>query len=260
MRTELTTGVVSRAVLAAAGVLAATVAVAGCTGGATAGSATPGGSLGQAVPTTTVVGAPTVTYTSPAGQSTSTGAPATTSDTRPAGTRNGTGSNGTGSTGTRPTVVATHTAKLPECKPATLKLSFGAGDAGMSQQHTVLRFTNVGSRSCVIVGFPGVSYVAGDKGTQVGAPARRVGRIGPQVTLTPGEVASTVVSSVSVGVFDPATCRPTPVRGYRIYPPDSTASMFIPLPAGVRGCAGTSPDPQLTVVTIRAGRGEPDQH
>jgi hypothetical protein len=241
MHTKFTSGVVSRAVLAAAGVLAATVAVAGCTGGATAGSAAPNGSLAAGA-TTTVVGAPTDTYTAPAGQPTTTG----TTGTAPAA-------------GTRPTVVATRTAGIPECKPASLKLSFGGGDAGMSQQHTVLRFTNVGSRSCVIVGFPGVSYVAGARGAQVGAPAVRVGRIGSQVTLTPGQVASTVVSSVSVGVFDPATCRPTPVRGYRIYPPDSTASMFIPLRAGVSGCAGRTPDPQLTVVTIRRGLGSPDQ-
>lgn len=162
-------------------------------------------------------------------------------------------------TGSGNAVAATHSPSIPECKASTLAVSFGGSDAGMSQQEQVLRFTNVGKRSCVIVGFPGVSYVAGDSGQQVGAPAVRTGRIGRQITLAPGAVASTVIHSVDVGVFDAAACRPTPVRGYRIYAPDDRASMFIALHDGVQGCAGTTPDPQLSVVTVKAGSGNPDQ-
>lgn len=146
-------------------------------------------------------------------------------------------------------------ARTPECTARTLSLSFGPGDAGMSQQERVLRFTNKGSTRCAIVGFPGVSYVTGDDGRQVGAPAVRTGRIGAQVNLAPGAVASTIVHSVDPGVFDPSACRPTPVRGLRIYAPDDTAAMFIPYPSGAQGCAGTTPDPQLSVVTITAGPG-----
>jgi hypothetical protein len=149
--------------------------------------------------------------------------------------------------------------KLPECKASTLRVTFGGGDAGMSQQERVLRFTNTGSRTCAIVGFPGVSYVAGDDGHQVGAAAVRSGRIGSQVDLAPGAVASTVIHSADPGVFDPSTCRPTTVRGYRIYAPDDTAAMFIPLSSGSQACAGTTPEPALSVVTIKAGLGNPDQ-
>jgi hypothetical protein len=231
MRT-ITGRVVARTVLGAAGLLTA-VAVVGCSGGTATftGSATPNGSVATnpAGASTTVVGPPTQTYTA-----TTDATSATTSRGAPA------------------TVARSAT---PECGPASLKLSFGGGDAGMSQQHEALRFTNVGRGSCVIVGFPGVSYVAGDKGTQVGAPAVRSGKIGAQITLKPGQVASTIISSVEVGVFDAKVCRPTPVRGYRIYPPDSTASMFIALPGGVRGCAGSPPDPQLSVVSITRGPG-----
>ena len=162
-----------------------------------------------------------------------------------------------GATATPPTghtgsAVAQH-ALTPECTADSLTLSLGTGDAGMSQRHQPLRFTNTGGKSCVIVGFPGLSYVTGDSGRQVGAAATRDGRIGAQITLRPGEVASTTVHSVDAQVFDAAACKPTPVRGYRVYAPDDTAAIFVPLPAGTEGCAGTTPDPQLSVSTIVAG-------
>jgi hypothetical protein len=159
--------------------------------------------------------------------------------------------------GSAPTRAATPiAARTPECTARTLSLSFGAGDAGMSQQERVLRFTNKGATPCAIAGFPGVSYVTGDDGRQVGAPAVRTGKIGAQVNLAPGAVASTIVHSVDPGVFDPSACRPTPVRGLRIYAPDDTAALFIAYPSGAQGCAGTTPDPQLSVVTITAGPGK----
>src|SRR5438270_5352872 len=55
-----------------------------------------------------------------------------------------------------------------ECKAANLRLSLGQGDAAMSHQYIPLRFTNTGQTPCVMIGFPGVSYVTGDNGQQVG--------------------------------------------------------------------------------------------
>ncbi|HEX3650907.1 MAG TPA: DUF4232 domain-containing protein [Pseudonocardiaceae bacterium] len=143
--------------------------------------------------------------------------------------------------------------RTAECKPANLKLSLSTSDGAAGHFFQALRFTNVSKVSCVIVGFPGVSYVSGDKGTQVGRPAVRDGRIGAQITLRPGQVASAVVSETDIGVFDPTECKPTATRGFRVYPPDSTASMFVAQTG--RGCAGNPPSPQLRVQTIRPGAG-----
>jgi hypothetical protein len=156
-----------------------------------------------------------------------------------------------------PAAVTAHTSRTPECKSSGLKLSLVGDGAATSHDFWTLKFTNAGSRSCVIVGFPGVSYVAGDKGVQVGQPAVREGHIGQQITLAPGHFASTVIDAVAVDVFPSATCHKTSVRGFRVYPPDETASMYIPLPHGGEGCTSTPPSPQLTVVTIQPGLAQP---
>lgn len=141
----------------------------------------------------------------------------------------------------------------PECKPANLKLTLGPTNGAAGTFYAPLRFTNVSDATCVMVGWPGVSYVTGDNGTQVGQPAKRTGPKGPQVTLRPGAVASSVLAMTDVGVFDPAECKPTATRGLRVYPPDSTASMFVARPG--RGCAGNPPSPQLRVEAVKPGAG-----
>jgi uncharacterized protein DUF4232 len=141
----------------------------------------------------------------------------------------------------------------PECRASNLKLSLGPSDGAAGHSFQALRFTNSSSQNCVIVGFPGVSYVTGSAGTQVGVPAQRDGAKGGQIILKPGQVASAIVSFTDVGVFDASVCKPTPTLGLRVYPPDSTASMFIA--QNGTGCAGNPPSPQLRVQTIKPGPG-----
>jgi uncharacterized protein DUF4232 len=224
----------AQAALLTTGAVAALV-LAGC-GGATPGQATGGASIAQsgAASSGSAGGTTFIPVTS-----TTVAQPPTTTTTPAAATGGGAAEPGTGTT--------------PECKPANLKLSLGSGDGAAGHVFQALRFTNVSKVSCVIVGFPGVSYVAGDNGAQVGQPSQRDGKIGAQITLRPGHVASAIVSETDIGVFDPAECKPTATRGFRVYPPDSTASMFV-AQAG-RGCAGNPPSPQLRVQTIKPGDG-----
>jgi len=140
-----------------------------------------------------------------------------------------------------------------ECKVADLSLSLGGGDAAAGTSYRALVFTNKGSRTCTIQGFPGVSYVAGDDGHQVGPAAYRTGSKGPVVTLKPGANAFAEVGFVQVGNYDPAVCKPTEVRGLRVYPPHDYDSMFLPNPG--TGCAATPPGNQLTVTTVQPGSG-----
>jgi Domain of unknown function (DUF4232) len=140
-----------------------------------------------------------------------------------------------------------------ECRSAELKLSIGRGEGAAGTVFRPLRFTNSGARPCTIQGFPGVSYVAGDDGHQVGPAAFREGTKGAPVSLAPGDTAFATVGFVQVRNFDPAVCKPTAIRGLRVYPPHETASLFLPLEG--TGCAGTPPGNQLTVRTVQKGQG-----
>jgi hypothetical protein len=230
-----------RTLVVGAGVLAA-VAVVGC--GTQSPNAQNTGSPSQTV----AAGAPSNSNTSTSDGMTSTGA-----------TGNTSAATGSGASGGSGAVSAARIGGIPECKANTLRLSFGGSDAGMSQQYQVLRFTNTGKQTCAIVGFPGVSFVTGDNGQQVGAPATRTGKKDGQVNLAPGAVGSTVLHTVDTGVYDGGSCQVTPVRGYRVYAPDDTASMFIALPASMTACNNPA-DTGLAVVTIRPGLGSTDQY
>ncbi|MEV6905034.1 DUF4232 domain-containing protein [Amycolatopsis sp. NPDC051372] len=143
----------------------------------------------------------------------------------------------------------------PECKAGQLKLSFGEGEgAAAGSNNYALQFTNTGENPCVIVGFPGVSFVAGDQGRQVGKAASRVGAKGPQINLAPGRMASAPVSEADALAFPQNTCRPVPVRGLRVYAPDDTAAEFIPF-SGQEVACSELPTSQLSVKTIVAGDG-----
>ncbi|HST98036.1 MAG TPA: DUF4232 domain-containing protein [Geodermatophilus sp.] len=138
----------------------------------------------------------------------------------------------------------------PRCTTAGLSATLGEGDAAAGSVTRPLVFTNTGAAPCELRGFPGVSYVAGADGHQVGPAAQETGERAGEVVLRPGGKAQALVQFVQVANFDAAVCQPTPVRGLRVYPPGDTASLFVA--ADGTGCAGTPPGPQLSVRTVTA--------
>jgi hypothetical protein len=129
----------------------------------------------------------------------------------------------------------------------------------MSQNHTGLQLRNVGSSPCALYGYPGVSWVAGADGHQVGAAATREpnnsGSEGIAV-LAPGALASAPLDIVDASVIPSSSCKPVPVRGLRVYPPGQTAAMFIPLPTSAGGygeCSLTTQQPTLIVGYVQLG-------
>lgn len=138
------------------------------------------------------------------------------------------------------------------CPTASLRITLGDGDAGAGSSYRPLLFTNTGGSTCQLRGFPGVSYVTGDDGQQVGPAAAMSGERGGEVRLVPGGSAAARLQLVDVQNFDAATCRPTPVRGLRVYPPGNTQSAFVPF--GTTGCAAEQlPGNQLSVQTMTSG-------
>lgn len=241
----MTRRTVGRGVLLGAGIAATVVLAAACGGGQSNASGGAGVSTSSAAGAT---GSNLGSGTTFIPASTTVAPPPTAPVTTTPGRTTGGGSAGSGGA-----PAVSKPTSTPECRVANLTLSLGPSDGAAGHFYQALRFTNKGGSSCAIVGFPGVSYVTGDKGTQVGAPAQRDGAKGGQITLKPGATASSVLTLTDVGVFDSSACKPTTIRGLRVYPPDERSSMFVARSG--TGCAGSPPSPQLRVQTVKPGLG-----
>ncbi|NUT92221.1 MAG: DUF4232 domain-containing protein [Saccharothrix sp.] len=145
-----------------------------------------------------------------------------------------------------------HTSTTPTCTSVDLNIAFGRteGTAGTTYREVVL--TNRGIATCVLRGFPGVSFVDAS-GNRVGTAAVRRGERGALLTLSHGASATSDVGFVNIANFDPAVCRPTSVWGLKVYPPDETRPLYLPM-TDQSGCAGdTSPHGNhLTVASVRS--------
>lgn len=85
-------------------------------------------------------------------------------------------------------------------------------------------------------GWPGVSYVGGGNGTQVGAPADRTGS--PRILkLAPGKAATALLREIDAANFDDS-CAIQLVDGLRIYPPNQKSAVFVA--HKTHGCAAAS--------------------
>lgn len=152
-------------------------------------------------------------------------------------------------------------AGTPACETASLRASLGGGaGAGMSQNHTGLQLRNVGSSACALYGYPGVSWVAGADGHQIGVAAVRQpdpsGNTEGTVILAPGATASAPLDIVDAAAIPQSACKPVPVRGLRVYPPGQRAALFIPLAtssAGYGECSGATQQPTLMVGYLQPG-------
>ncbi|MCK9897604.1 DUF4232 domain-containing protein [Frankia sp. AgB32] len=125
----------------------------------------------------------------------------------------------------------------------------GEGAAGSTYEKLVL--TNTGSTSCLLRGFPGVSYVD-EAGRQVGAAATRTGATGAAVRLAPGGSATATLRTVHPGIQQGCEQpdQTAPVAALRIYPPANTAALRLPL-SGVTACT----DPAVTQLSVTAFTG-----
>jgi len=136
-----------------------------------------------------------------------------------------------------------------ECASSGLSVQIAPYDAGAGHQYSRMTFTNTSGASCYLRGWPGVSYVAGDDGHQVGGSATRQSGNGvTTVRLAPGGHTYAFIDQPEVTNFPKTSCDPTSVRGYRIYPPDETAAKYVPSPD--TQCASTSVGrPRISPVT-----------
>jgi hypothetical protein len=140
-------------------------------------------------------------------------------------------------TATTPSTGTTKPPGVPTCQAAQLKVKLaedpGGGAAGSTYSH--LTFTNTGATTCVMTGWPGVSYVD-NNGTQIGSPADRTGSP-TVVSLKSGAVADAPLKEAAAGNFD-ADCIITPADGLRVYSPNTKVAVFVA--HTVEACAAPS--------------------
>ena len=205
-------------------------------------SACSGGSTSDAAPTATT----TVTTTPSSTATPSQAPPATVTPSTPAGTV--TSSAPSPSTPT-PTDTPSPTGPAP-CTTSQLRITIGGGSGGAAgSAYTAVNFVNTGPAPCTLNGHPGVSTVAGADGTQVGAAAKRDGTSAP-VQVAPGAAAHATLRILDYQALPTSRCQPTAFRGYRVYPPDQTASAFVAMPGTT---CGDDSEVLLTISPVEAG-------
>jgi len=138
------------------------------------------------------------------------------------------------------------------CDSGDIDVALGKGEAAAGSFYAPLRLRNTSDASCVLAGYPGVSYVAGSDDHQVGPAAERVDAASPTVTLEPGDAAHATVEFVRVRNYPAAACEPTDVTGLRVYLPGEKDSTVVSYSG--TGCAGDDMSgSQLTVKPVQPG-------
>jgi hypothetical protein len=183
-------------------------------GGLLVGSLAACSSGGNATPTATA----TVTKTATASSSPSSSAPASSA---PSPSSTGGGTNAGGDTGGASTDGM--------CTVDHLKGGVAAGSGGAAGSTYIhLTFTNTGTSSCTLQGWPGVSFVGSNNGSQIGDAATfDRSSAHPTVTLQSGQVAVASLKIAQAANFPADQCSARTADGFRVYPPGSKASLFI---------------------------------
>ena len=138
-----------------------------------------------------------------------------------------------------------------ECGTAAVRVSFVNNGAAAGTLQDDLNFANVSSRSCYLVGWPGVSYVTRPHGRPVGAAASWTRGMHGKVVLAPGGAAHAALTFaynplIGASAECPADIR---VRWLRVYPPGHHAPAFLRL--GFTSAACTNGFKTLLVGPLR---------
>jgi hypothetical protein len=116
------------------------------------------------------------------------------------------------------------------CKAATLSAATDAtGGGAAGSVYMTLTLTNAGTEPCILKGFPAASFAVDANGEPIGAPAKRDESTPvADVLLAPGQGGKAVLRYTHAENYP--DCTLTPAAGYRIYPPEDTASLFLAQP------------------------------
>jgi hypothetical protein len=125
-----------------------------------------------------------------------------------------------------------------------VKLGLSERDPGVAYQ--VVEFTNQGSVTCILDGYPGVSLAAG--AAPIGLPAAHNTAVSPKpVTLPRGGVANVLVQITDAHHYAQASCDPVQARYLIIYMPNDTPPVKL-------GYAATACAKRVSIMQVSAVR------
>lgn len=156
--------------------------------------------------------------------------------------------------------AATPAAGTAACTTGSLKATVvtGAGGAAAGSTYYPVNLTNTGSSSCALFGYPGVSWVTGPSGSQIGQPAKRNPVVAPStVVLGPGQTAHVTLQVVDAQNYDKSTCQPVTAHWLKIFPPGQYTALYVKFSALT--CSAKLPGnlgSPLTVDAVKAGQGK----
>jgi hypothetical protein len=149
------------------------------------------------------------------------------------------------------------------CASRALKVKVDTAQSGAAAGSTYvpIDFTNIGSSTCTLFGYPGVSAVSSPSGGQLGRAATRNGApAAALVTLVPGGVAHATIQVANAQNYSASQCNPVTAHYLRIYPPNQFRAIYARYTVLV--CSAKLPHSlgsQLHVFVVRPGPGKAGQ-
>jgi hypothetical protein len=155
------------------------------------------------------------------------------------------------------------TPSAPTCSTADLSgtVNSSQGGAAAGSAYYPLNLTNTSKSSCYLYGYPGVSFVTGPSGSQIGEPASRNPAIAPRtVIVPPGGTAHVTVQVVDALNYSKSDCKPVTAHWLKVFPPGQFTALYIKFTATT--CSVKLPSKlgvPLTVDAVKGGTGKPGQ-
>jgi Protein of unknown function (DUF4232) len=154
---------------------------------------------------------------------------------------------------TSPQPVAVSSSSAPAtgpsgCLASALQAQVGGSQGAAGTIYQVIVLTNASNATCTLYGYPGVSFVTGVGGAQVGLPATKNPVVAKTlVTLAAGAQAAFLLGVHDVGAIP--SCKVTNVDWLRIYPPGDYGSITVK--DKTQSCANAN----LSIMTVSPVRG-----
>jgi hypothetical protein len=148
--------------------------------------------------------------------------------------------------------VAPSQAGPAPCAASDLKVAVptGQGNGAAGSSYYPVQFTNASASPCTLFGYPGVSFVTGTGGSQIGAAATRNATMPKQlITLSAGQTVHAELQVVNAQNYPAADCGLVTAHWLKVYPPNQTAALYVSFTA--QACS--KPKTILSVQTVQPG-------